>query len=108
MIRVELPIKIVSVANLREHWSTRAARAKLHRGTASTMLHAWGPPVLPVTVTMTRVGARTLDTDNLSSGCKAARDGIADWLGVDDADPRVTWIYAQTKGKRYGLILEIS
>lgn len=111
MIRILLPIRIVSVANLREHWSKRAARAKLHRSTASTMLRAWGkPPALPVTVTMTRIGMRTLDTDNLSGGCKAARDGIADWLGVDDADPGVTWVYAQAPGaaKEYGLLVEVT
>ncbi len=111
MIRVVLPIKVVSVANLREHWSKRAARAKTHRSTASTMLRAAGKaPALPVTVLMTRIGAKTLDTDNLSGGCKAARDGVADWLGVDDGDPCVTWKYAQTtvKSKEYGLIVEVS
>lgn len=108
MIRVILPIKVVSVANLREHFMARAKRSKLHRETAHLMLRRLAPPAPPVTVTMTRIGSRTLDTDNLSSGCKAARDGIADWLGVDDADPRVTWVYAQTKGKRYGLIVEVT
>lgn len=111
MIRVLLPIKVVSVANLREHWSKRAERAKTQRGTAHTVLRATGkPPALPVTVTMTRIGARTLDTDNLAGGCKAARDGIADWLGVDDANSGVTWLYAQTPGKpkEYGLLVEVT
>lgn len=109
MIRVVLPIRIVSVANVREHWAARAKRSKLHRETAHLMLRRLAPPAPPVTVTMTRIGPRTLDTDNLSSGCKAARDGVADWLGVDDGDLRVTWKYGQTKGKpsEYGLIVEV-
>lgn len=112
MIKVLLPIKIVSVANLREHWSKRASRAKLHRSTAFIMLRAWGaPPAPPLTVTMTRIGFNSLDKDdNLPAAIKAAKDGIADWLGLDDADPRITWKYEQQKGKRteYGLIVEVS
>ena len=78
MIKVLLPIKVVSVANLREHWSKRAARAKIHRSTAKTMLTQWGlHPELPVTVTLTRIGVKTLDGDNLQGACKAARDGVA-------------------------------
>ncbi len=111
MIRVVLPIKTVSVMNAREHWSARARRAKVHRETARLMLMAQGkPPVLPVTVTMTRLSARRLDSDNLASACKAARDGIADWLGVDDGDDRVKWVPAQAVGKpkEYGLIVEVA
>lgn len=111
MIRVLLPIKVVSVANLREHWSTRAKRAKIHRSTAKMMLTQWGlHPELPVTVTLTRIGVKTLDGDNLQGACKAARDGVADWLGLDDADPRVTWVYAQQRGKAgdYGMLVEVA
>lgn len=99
------------MANLREHWSARAKRAKIHRSTAKTMLTQWGlHPELPVTVTMTRIGFNALDGDNLQSACKAARDGIADWLGLDDADPQVTWVYAQQCGKRgeYGMLVEVT
>lgn len=110
-LKVVLPIKIVSVSNLREHYMVRAKRSKVHRHTAATMLRAAGkPPAPPVSVTLTRIGARTLDTDNLSSGCKAARDGIADWLGLDDGDERITWRYGQQKGAagEFGLIVEVT
>lgn len=111
MIRVVLPIKTVSVMNAREHHHARARRAKLHRSTAFLMLKAWGrPPALPVTVTMTRMGAGTLDTDNLAGACKAVRDGVADWLGVDDGNPGITWDCAQQKTPRnqYGLVVEVT
>ncbi len=31
MIVVKLPVRLVSVANLREHWAAKAARTKQHR-----------------------------------------------------------------------------
>lgn len=97
VIMIPLPLRIVSVANLREHWHTRAARSKLHRTTTAALLRAHKPPPLPITVVLTRVAARSLDSDNLASAFKAVRDGVADWLGVNDNDPRVTWEYGQRK-----------
>ena len=91
----DLPIRIESVANKREHWSKRAARTKLHRFAAMVVQ----PHPLPCIVTMTRIAPRALDGDNLQSGFKALRDGIAKRLGVDDADPRVEWRYDQARGK---------
>lgn len=90
-----LPLRIESVANRREHWSKRASRTKAHR------LAALAVPKHPVpcVVTLIRVAPRALDGDNLQSGFKALRDGIADRLGVDDADPRVRWEYDQVRGK---------
>jgi hypothetical protein len=45
------------------------------------------------------VWERALDDDNLAAGFKSVRDGIADALGIDDRDPRVTWAYAQQRGE---------
>jgi hypothetical protein len=92
---VELPLRIESCANLREHWTAKAKRAKSHRKAALAV------PVypLPCVVTLVRVAPRELDDDNLASGFKNFRDGIADRLGVKDNDPRVAWRYAQARGK---------
>lgn len=64
---------------------------------------------LPCTVTLTRIAPRDLDGDNLQSSLKAIRDGVADFLKVDDRDSRVTWAYAQERGapKFYGVRVEI-
>ena len=62
---------------------------------------------LPCTVTITRLGPRKLDSDNLATSAKGLRDGIADKLGVDDGDERITWCYAQEKSKTYGVRIEI-
>lgn len=106
MIELELPLRIESVANLREHWAVKAKRAKLHRHTACALV-PFHP--LPCVVTLTRIAPRMLDDDNLRSGLKATRDGVADRLGVDDRDPRVTWRYGQRPGKvkQYAVLVRI-
>lgn len=112
-IVVTLPIKAESVANLREHWRAKHARAQLHRTTAWAELRRVSQPKVilgPIEVTITRIAPRSLDSDNLVSSLKATRDGIADWLGIDDKDtPRLKWSYAQEKGatKFYAVRVEI-
>jgi hypothetical protein len=106
MIEVELPLRVESVANLREHWAVKGKRTKLHRHTACVL----GPShPLPVVVTLTRIAPRALDDDNLRSGFKAIRDGVADRLGVDDRDPRIEWRYAEKRGnpKQYAALVRI-
>jgi hypothetical protein len=53
---------------------------------------------MPVVVTLTRVGPRTLDSDNLQASLKAVRDATASWLRVSDspASP-VEWRYGSVK-----------
>lgn len=97
MNSIELPIRLDSVANLREHWHRKASRARLHRAAAVAIPHAM--LVLPCTVTITRVGPRKLDDDNLATAAKNLRDGIADRLGCKDNDPRIRWQYAQARGQ---------
>lgn len=92
---IELPLRIESVANRREHWAIRARRTKAHRLAA----HAVPIHPLPCVVTLIRVAPRKLDDDNLVSGFKALRDGIAARFGVDDADPRIQFRYEQVRGK---------
>ena len=112
LLRVELPLTTVSEANAHEHWRAKAKRAKSQRDAvanrlrpfprsigedfllcASGALYAGGLVVL-----LTRVAPRSLDSDNLSRSLKACRDGVADALGIDDRDPRVTWLVDQRKG----------
>lgn len=106
VICVLVPVRIESEANRREHWRTVAKRKAWHRLHANAVLLMelgyrahWWEVAPPMTITLTRIGPRTLDDDNLASGFKAFRDGVADWLGIDDGDKRLTWRYAQRKGK---------
>jgi len=52
----------------------------------------------PVAVVLTRVSPRAFDDDNLAAAFKPVRDGLADAWIVDDADPRVTWLYDDARG----------
>ena len=111
MIRVNLPLKTVSLLNMREHFRVTAKRKKTHRECVRFVMHSKTAPPMPVTVTLTRVSYGTLDEhDNLPSAFKHVVDELAVWLGVDDADKRVAWRYAQQKSKRgeYGVIVEVS
>lgn len=108
-VLAEIPIRTVSVMNAREHWSVTARRAKQHRESAGWTLMSSQRPKLPCTVVLTRIAPRELDGDNLQSSLKAVRDGVADWLRVDDRDPRVSWRYRQQRGKarEYAVRVEI-
>lgn len=106
MAEIEIPIKTVAGLNAREFWAVRAARVKKERRAGKLMGRALVAAVgLPVVLTMTRLSAGTLDDDNLLGACKGIRDGLADAYGVDDADPRIKFRYAQAKCPRgqYGV-----
>lgn len=113
MIHAYLPIHIVSAMNLREHWTVRSKRTKGQRIAARLAVQAaprFKAIQLPVVVTLTRIAPRQLDDDNLASGFKAIRDGVADALGTDDRNPGVTWRYAQQKGepREYAMTITIT
>jgi len=108
-VAFSLPLRTVSETNAREHWAARAKRAKEQRGIACSFtafaFEHWGN--IPLTITLTRIGPRKLDSDNLAASLKHVRDGIADALGMDDGDERLTWAYAQEKGKEYSVRVRI-
>lgn len=108
MIETTIPVKSVSVANMRLHWAAKARLAKAHRTAARAAMASTAPlaPAPPLTLILTRLGPRTLDSDNLASALKAVRDGIADWLGVDDGHAGLDWQYRQRKGP-YGVEVEV-
>lgn len=68
------------------------------------------PPANRITVTLIRISAGELDSDAaLGGSMKAVRDGVADWLGLDDRDHRVEWLYGQQccQRKQHGVRIEI-
>ena len=99
-----LPVRIVSVANLREHWATKARRTREQRATARICVRAEIGPAAPAglyRVTITRQGGKRLDPhDNLPMSCKAIVDGIAEAMGIDDGSPCIEWVYAQGSAPR--------
>jgi hypothetical protein len=109
---VTVPLTITRGQNNREHHMVRAKRVREERSAVDeslrdadrmssrkyimgTLLYDDG---LGARVTLLRPYARTpLDDDNLSGACKAVRDEVAAFLGVDDATDRIHWRYVQCK-----------
>ena len=103
-VTVELPLYLRGSQNAREHWAQRYPRVRNERQTAALLVRAalFGAtlPECPV-VTITRYGSvKIRDGDNLQGACKSCRDGIADALGMDDGDERITWRYEQGRSRR--------
>lgn len=103
----ELPIEIVSEANQREHWAVKSRRVKRHRSIVKAELGFIDPEASAgndrYRITLTRMKGkrqRDFDGDNLQSGFKAIRDGVAQALGIDDGSDRLQWVYKQEKGGR--------
>jgi hypothetical protein len=115
-----MPIKTLSEANQRGlslvAGIIKSRRVRSQR--SETFLHllgTWGRrvPPLPLTITLTRVSAGTLDGDNLQHALKFCRDGVADWLALaygkgSDEQPGLTWAYAQAKGGRGEYAVEVT
>lgn len=113
-----VPVRLVSLLNMREHWATKARRAKKQRNAARMCAMACNrfadiksaiADGAQLVVTITRLAPRQLDDDNLAGSAKHVRDGIADALGIDDRDSRVRWRYGQAKGApgRYSCAVRI-
>ena len=98
-----IPIKIISAANVREHWAVKSNRDKLQKETAAVYINRFlGLITLPCTIKFTRVSPRKLDGDNLQYAFKAIRDKVCSMLipglapGRADDDDRITIVYDQT------------
>lgn len=95
-------MRLVNPTNEHAHWRVRQKRAKEQRSVAAMVCRSqFGtPPAPPLTITITRVGPGELDSDSLPASGKHLRDGIADWLGLDDGDRRIEWRYEQSRAGR--------
>jgi hypothetical protein len=106
-----LPLRLDNPLNgSHEHW---AAKAKKRRNLRGIVLLTTKPQVyglrLPAVVTITRIANSSgLDAhDGLPASCKPVVDAIAEALGIDDRDTRVTWRFAQRRGRAYGCEIRI-
>lgn len=97
-LEFDAPIKTISEANNRDHWTKKSKRRKSQQQEVDVMLlnALQGRKIaLPCVVRLTRIGAKALDSDNLAGSFKAVRDAIARRLGIDDGDPRIKFEYSQ-------------
>lgn len=110
VVRLTFPAYLVSEANKKDHRQVAATRTRKLRADLGLFLGPKRLPPLPVTVRLTRWSPdpQRLDDDNLARAFKAVRDEVARKLGVNDADPRVSWRYAQGGGKRHEVGIDVS
>jgi hypothetical protein len=109
MVSVDYFGAVPNPTNARTNWQGRSRVAKMQR--SSTWAALFDKPAetrealaLGCTVTLTRISAGKLDSDNLQAAMKSFRDVVAAWLfggqiGQRDGDERVTWVYRQERGK---------
>lgn len=101
-VEVEYACDLKTPQNQRSRtWHAGASKTKaLREGIAIRLMGASrARPVLPVTITLSRIAPRALDDDNLRGAFKAIRDGICDYLGLrSDSSPLITWRYEQSSG----------
>lgn len=98
--------------NVPMHWRKKSRIVKALRSNAAAILFFASkyPPMLPCIIYLTRIApSNGLDGDNLQGALKPVRDGVADYLQVDDGSPLVTWEYAQERGPKgeYAVRIEI-
>lgn len=106
-VSIEIPIRASTSLNSRLHWAERARRVKNERNLVRLWMAQY--PMGEVIrgcdwaagrwlVTLTRCGPRPMDSDNVVGALKGVRDSVAEVLGLDDGDARLTWRYRQEKG----------
>lgn len=100
VVEIPLAAALPSAANARGHTLARAGSIARHRALVVQVLRALvrTPPAGDLVVCCTRIAPRALDDDNAAGAVKASRDAVAEWLGVDDRNPRVTWRVDQARG----------
>lgn len=127
-IKWELPLKTVSESNTSEHWTMKSKRHKQQQFFIRSLFsHEAQTIPIPCEIKLTRISPRFLDCEeNLPMAFKWIKDEIGACLfpkkvvtyqkkgggyvrnkGHADSDPRVTWKYAQEKGKM-GIRIEFS
>lgn len=112
-LTVTIPgLRLVSEANAHEHWRKRQRRAQVQHLAVSSYLGTMFPRAAfamptPLVVTITRVGAKLMDSDNAVGSAKHVRDAVAAWLGRDDSERGlVEWRVVQRRGP-YGVEIRI-
>lgn len=112
-VNFQAPIKTVSEANQREHWSVKNKRKNLQQleMMAALQNNLVGKKLSPpYVVKLTRIGPKALDSDNLAGSLKHVQDQIARKLGVDDGDTeKIRWEYRQmpVRIREYAVKVEI-
>ncbi len=110
---LELPIHTFSEANLHVHHMERYKLSGDQRPIVAMAMRSHTRrrgfrAQLPCVIRLTRLAPDLLDVgDNLEMSMKHVRDGVADWLGVNDRTPSVRWEIRQEQQRKAGVRIEV-
>ena len=116
---VTIKVKTKNPTNNLRHWRTLSKEANEQKEAATLALldvppWRWVQMETGCVVTLTRISAGRLDSDNLRAALKHIKDAVAvklfgGTLGQRDDDDRATWRYGQILGPRghYAVIVSI-
>ena len=113
VLTVELPIHTFSEKNTHVHWGKKQKLMgdirPVVRMAMTAHANVRGIKVSPpCSVRMIRLAPTELDAgDNLEMSLFRVRDAIADWLGINDRSPTVTWECEQERSRTYGVRVEV-
>lgn len=95
-----VPVKLVSEANVREHWGGRNRRRQVQADAVAVSFYVackgrrpWSL-AMPKNVTFTVYGPKRLDSDNGVSSLKACRDALEGLIVDSDGNPAHQFHYA--------------
>lgn len=108
-MRIESPLRLGRGGNDRKHWRATAKQRKTEKHVVGWLLREHEKPATPCTFTITRIAPSSgLDDDNLAGSAKAARDAIAEWMGVDDKHRHVVAYDYRNERGAWGVRIESS
>lgn len=114
LLCVDFPIRTESEMNASDEptYATTARKRSQHAIVEAVLSDAAARTAkpwlwLPLRITMVRVGPKRMDCDNATSATKFVRDAIASWLGVNDGDDAIVWVYRREIAPAFGVRAEI-
>jgi len=102
---LKVRMTLISEANNHEYWRKKYVRNKKHKNSVRRVWLSKRPTIrLPCKVSLTRIGPRLLDSDNLAYAFKAVRDELGDLIipglapgRADGEGMGIEWFYKQEK-----------
>lgn len=123
MIRIIVPISLISESNSSQHWTAASKRHKAQKMAVTAFLKNEIEEVpLPCKITLIRHSSRFFDDDNLRGAFKYVRDAVSEFAipekaidkkgnamsGRADNDDRISWDYRQEKAPIASISIEIT